>query len=124
MWTYQQATGRLLRDSELVGIGYSGHEEGRNAPDKQAVIGIGPIPRGTYEIGDPHDTSSHGPYVMRLTAADGNEMFGRDGFLIHGDSKLAPGTASHGCIILSRDVREQIGKSLPLNERTLEVVHG
>jgi hypothetical protein len=35
-------------------------------------------------------------------------MCGRDNFLIHGDSIAAPGTASHGCIILNRLARERI----------------
>ncbi len=35
-------------------------------------------------------------------------MFGRSGFLIHGDSVSHPGEASEGCIILDRNVRETI----------------
>lgn len=37
-----------------------------------------------------------------------NDMCGRGGFLIHGDSTADPGTASQGCIILNRSQREQI----------------
>jgi len=37
-----------------------------------------------------------------------NEMFGRGSFRIHGDSIKNPGTASHGCIIAPRSVREKI----------------
>jgi len=38
-------------------------------------------------------------------------MCGRSAFLIHGDSIAAPGTASHGCIILARPDRERIAES-------------
>jgi hypothetical protein len=48
-------------------------------------------------------------------------MFGRDGFLIHGDSVEHPGTASHGCIIMSRAIREAIAQS---DDHELNVVAG
>jgi hypothetical protein len=38
-------------------------------------------------------------------------MFGRSGFLIHGDNAEMNHTASDGCIILSHDIREQIDES-------------
>jgi hypothetical protein len=46
-------------------------------------------------------------------------MFGRTGFLIHGDAVHAPGTASEGCVILSRTTREQIWES---HDHVLQVV--
>lgn len=112
MWTFQQSSGRLFdKTYHPVGIGYSGHLEGLNNPDLQERQGIGPIPRGVYKIGEPHDTDSHGPYVMRLEPLPENEMFGRSGFLIHGDSRTAPGSASLGCIILNKVLRQQIWES-------------
>jgi hypothetical protein len=38
-------------------------------------------------------------------------MFGRTGFLIHGDSLQHPGRASNGCIILPRPIRDRIAAS-------------
>jgi hypothetical protein len=38
-------------------------------------------------------------------------MFGRDGFLIHGDNSAMNHTASEGCIILTRDIRQRISDS-------------
>ncbi len=111
MWTYTQVNGRLEKDGELIATGYSGFGAGKNNPAMQNVPNIGPIPLGEYEIGPPHDTVTHGPHVMALTPSAGTNTFGRDGFLIHGDSKVSPGTASHGCIILPRVVREQISVS-------------
>lgn len=77
---------------------------------------IGPLPRGLYSISDPYDTDTHGPFVLRLTPDLGNEMFGRAGFLMHGDNSTH--TASEGCIIQARAVREQVAKS---GDKKLEV---
>lgn len=41
----------------------------------------------------------------------GHAAHGRTLFRIHGDSRLSPGTASEGCIILPRHVRAQISAS-------------
>lgn len=111
MWTYQQSTGELRRDGVRVASGYSGHDVCRNNPCRQDVPMHGPIPRGKYSIGDLRDTELHGPYVMRLHADPANRMFGRDGFLIHGDSVGKPGAASEGCIVLARSIRLVIGTS-------------
>ena len=119
MWTYEQATGRMLQDGNRVAIGYSGAGDGKNNPAMQDVHNVGPIPVGNYEIGEPSDTKTHGPYVLHLTPDPANEMYGRSGFLIHGDSVVAPGTASEGCIILGRAIREKIWTS---EDHALEVV--
>jgi hypothetical protein len=110
-WQWKQADGLLVSDAgEYICAGYSGCAEGKNNPAMQTVANVGPIPCGLYDVGSPCDTEAHGPYVLPLTPHEGNEMFGRGGFLIHGDSKLRPGTASKGCIILARWARELIVK--------------
>lgn len=119
MWTWEQGTGRLLRDGDQVAVGYSGAGEGKNNPDMQSVHNVGPVPVGRYSIGGPHDTMTHGPYVLPLNPDPANEMFGRSGFLIHGDSVVHPGTASEGCIILGRSTRTEVWES---GDRDLEVV--
>ncbi len=104
------------------GRGYSGAKpSGYNNPDMQAVRFAGPIPRGTYKILPPVDTDAHGPYVMALMPDPETELFGRSGFLIHGDSIHAPGTASLGCVVLDRPTREKIWRS---DVHTLLVVRG
>lgn len=110
-WTYKQATGSLSHNGNYVATGYSGAGDGKNNPAMQDVRNVGPIPVGEYVIDDPCDTRTHGPYVLGLTPAAGNNMCGRSGFLIHGDSVVHPGTASQGCIIVPRLVREDIWKS-------------
>ena len=111
-YVYEQATGRMFARegglNDLLATGYSGAETdgGKNDPGKQCEHDIGPIPRGLYSIGDPFTGPS--PFSLRLTPDPGNDMCGRTGFLIHGDSIAAPGTASQGCIILGRPERERI----------------
>jgi len=127
MWTYVQRTGELLHDGTHEAFGYSGYDnpdtaqDGKNNPDLQSVREIGPIPVGSYVIQSPEDTVTHGPFVLPLVPNPDNQMFGRSCFLIHGDSVLKPGTASRGCIILAREIRNDI--SLSADSR-LEVVSG
>jgi hypothetical protein len=120
MWTYAQSTGALLQNGAQFATGYSGADDGRNNPEMQAIHNVGPIPQGAWTIvGPPTNTPDHGPYVLRLVPADGTKTFGRRGFLMHGDSIESPGCASHGCIIMPRNVREQVWNS---GDTELEVV--
>jgi len=127
MWTYIQRTGELLHNGEHVAVGYSGYDnpqtgqQGKNNPDLESVPEVGPIPVGQYSIGAPEDTVTHGPFVLPLTPDAANQMFGRDGFLIHGDSVVEPGTASRGCIIMARPVRDEVATS---GDAALEVISG
>lgn len=125
-WTYHQSTGRLEHDGRLVDTrGYSGHGSWKNVPQAQTRRNEGPIPRGSYTIGLPFNNPTRGghhgtgPYSIRLTPSPRNQMFGRSGFLIHGDSVRAPGTASDGCIILGVHTRHAIVAS---GDHALEVV--
>jgi hypothetical protein len=121
MWTYDQASGELTHDDAAVpvGTGYSGAGDCKNDPSQQCVPNEGPIPRGKYTICPPRDTTTHGPYVLALTPDPDNDMCGRAGFLMHGDKVGAPGTASQGCIIMPRPVRELVWAS---GDTTLTVV--
>jgi hypothetical protein len=121
MWTYTQATGWLSKGGKNLYRGYSGRDQGKNNPQMEDVRDTGPIPTGTYKIGFPMTTTTHGPYVLALTPDPKNIMFNRAGFLIHGDSIKEPGTASHGCIILPRSARELIYQS---GDHEIEVVSG
>lgn len=109
----------------MVSTGYSGNGRGKNNPSLQGVPGVGPIPAGRYKILAPYNSKNVGPYALPLDAVDakpGDDVHqgtGRSAFRIHGDSIKAPGTASRGCIILPRVVREKIWKS---GDRDLLVV--
>lgn len=114
-FTYEQATGRMFLSEggshDLFATGYSGSDQhgGKNNPHAQCEQDIGPLPRGSYTIGRP--VAGPSPFSLPLTPAPDNDMCGRSAFLIHGDAINAPGTASHGCIILARPARESIAAS-------------
>ena len=85
----------------------------------------GTLSRGRYRIGTPRTSQRTGPFVMDLFPMDvtpndtRHDATGRSAFQIHGDSVKAPGTASSGCIILPRTVREMIWRS---GDHVIEVV--
>lgn len=112
MWTYIQRTGKMLDQSgKVLAVGYSGKGLDKNNPLDEAVKGLGPIPVGIYNmVLPPVDTDTHGPCVIWLTPDPANDMLGRSGFGIHGDSFTHMGDASEGCIILSRSAREQMAQ--------------
>lgn len=117
-WQYRQHDGELSCDGEFEGTGYSGTDEGRNNPDMQNVIDIGPIPVGVYKIGPAYDEiGALGPCVMALEPLPDTETFGRSLFRIHGDN--VQHDASHGCIILGPAIRRKIAAS---PDRSLVVV--
>ena len=109
-WGYKQSSGQLSLKGKVEGDGYSGKGEGLNNPDKEDVRDVGPIPRGEWSIGDPYDDKKKGPIVLPLTPV-GHDAHKRTGFLIHGDNKEMNKSASNGCIILSKALREKIAKS-------------
>ncbi|MFX1676027.1 DUF2778 domain-containing protein [Paraburkholderia sp. A2WS-5] len=117
-WTYNQRTGELSRNGTLYGRGYSGHGIGRDNPTMERIANTGPIPAGTYSISAPFIHPHSGSYTMRLTPNNGTNTHGRSGLMIHGDSVARPGTASEGCVVLNRALRNQIWSS---GDHTLEV---
>lgn len=126
MWIWEQKHGVLRHDDDFVSFGYSGFGNGKNNPDMENLHDVGPIPKGRYTIetivdgnNNPIDYEHKKAPVFRLVPAESNEMFGRAGFLIHGDSISAPGTASHGCVIENHLIRMQILES---GDKELEVV--
>jgi type VI secretion system (T6SS) effector TldE1-like protein len=120
MWSYDSANGNLSQDGTFVGTGYSGFGDGVNNPEEEMDADIGPIPRGEYTI-DPFfdDPGGKGPIVAHLIPSSTTTIFNRSGFMIHGDNAAMNHTASHGCIILSRDLRQKIADS---GDTSLEVV--
>lgn len=109
MLTYVQKTGAILNaGGHLVAGGYAGRGSHKNDPDSDHLVNEGPLPKGFYELEAPVDTPTHGPCVIRLKPDPTNEMHGRAGFLIHGDSIASPGNASNGCIVAGRAVRRYL----------------
>jgi hypothetical protein len=121
MWTYKQSTGAVTRaDGVVIGDGYSGNGPGYNNPFSEAHVDVGPIPEGQWTIGAFFDDpGGKGPYVAHLMPCEGTETYRRSGFMIHGDNAAMNHTASEGCIILSRPLRQQIADS---GDSSLEVI--
>jgi RHS repeat-associated protein len=118
-WEYSQTSGDLLRvihgERTPAGRGYSGNGDGLNNPSMQGTANTGPIPQGDWIIGAQQDnTTGSGrsfPASMRLTPDEGTDTLGRSGFVIHGDNSRGDQSASQGCIILPRNIRDIIGGS-------------
>jgi hypothetical protein len=117
MWLYVQSTGDFFLGSRYVETGYSGAvPDGKNDPTKECIRNVGPIPRGYYTIG----AAVSSPTAVSLPLNADNPSYcspARSGFLIHGDNST--GTASQGCIILSRATRERVNNS---DDKRLRVV--
>lgn len=117
-WKFDQANGNLYRDNDFVANGYSGFPPYTNQPASENLKGEGVIPKGKYFIGAPYDSPNVGPFALALEALPEYNTFGRGDFRIHGDSRIHPGSASHGCLIFPRLIRQQIASS---GDTTLEV---
>jgi len=118
MWTWDQSAGLLTRAGKSW-RGYSGAGHGKNNPAMEAAVGVGPIPQGRWTIEGRDDSPNTGPCTLTLKPDLGTDTFGRSEFRIHGDNIAHPGTASHGCIILPRAVRDAIWAS---GDRALSVI--
>ena len=118
MWTWDQSAG-LMTHAGKSWRGYSGAGCGKNNPAMQGAVSLGPIPQGYWTVVARHDSRNTGPCTLILVPDAGVQTFGRSEFRIHGDSIAHPGTASHGCIILPRAVRDAIWAS---GDRALRVI--
>jgi len=109
-WEYSQSTGDLRFNGVKVYRGYAGKGTAKNQPIMEHLRNLGPIPKGRYETQAPRTSARMGPYVLPLVPI-GHNARGRTDFQIHGDSRSNPGSASNGCIIMPRSIRERIWKS-------------
>lgn len=120
MWTYDSTTGNVTNpDGTFLGTAYSGNGVGLNNPAMENIHNHGPIPRGQWTIGAFFDDPEKGPIVCHLSPAETTDTYGRSGFMIHGDNKALDNTASEGCIVAPRFVRDRISESA---DRVLQVV--
>jgi hypothetical protein len=125
-WRYSQSTG-LIEHSvdgilwQQVWKGYSGCGRGLNDPESQHLDSVGPIPCGKWTIGPPYDSKRVGPFALMLTPHPDTQTFGRADFRIHGDNRHMDKSASRGCIVAPREVREAIHES---SDTELIVVSG
>ena len=121
MFEYSQGSGKLSHNGHVLTTAYSGHGADVNVHDAQFIPGMGPIPVGSYTIGEEFVHPHAGPICMRLTANPGTDTHGRDGFMMHGDNSLANHSASEGCIIVCRPVRIIVAEAVSVGDNQLEV---
>ena len=121
-WIYHSDTAQLYAGNGILfGHCYSGNRAGLNNPAMESVHNVGPIPAGYYRVGtffddlepNPPDGLEHkGPHVCYLitVAADGCTQiappYDREGLMVHGDNKKANFSASKGCLIAARFIRD------------------
>ncbi len=105
-WTWDQSAGTLAWDGKVVAHGYAGKGTGKNNPAMDGVKKTGPIPRGVWRMTAMKASKNTGPGTIVLIPEPGTDTKGRSEFRVHGDNKT--GTASEGCIILPRSVRDLI----------------
>jgi RHS repeat-associated protein len=86
--------------------GYSGNGQGLNNPAAQNQPNVGPLPQGSYTVGG--TTNRRGPNTRPLIPDPSNNMYGRSGFLLHGDNAAMNNTASEGCIIIPPQCRTAV----------------
>lgn len=112
-WVYNVRTKTFTRNGEVrFKAKYAGAVGFKDNPDYECMKNKGPLPRGRYRIvGSPFKHEKAGIYTLRLEPDAHNKMCGRAGFLIHGDSRKDPGTASNGCIVLDFQFRTKIWDS-------------
>lgn len=110
-WEWDQSTGLLKHEGSIVAKGYSGANLAKNNPKMQDAVGLGPIPRGNWKISSLYNSPNTGPDTLVLVPLSGTDTCSRSDFRIHGDSIAHPGQASHGCIILPRNIRQEIWNS-------------
>lgn len=124
MIQFSITTGRLTRaDGTDIGPGYSGAPGYVDDAGDTNLQGKGPIPVGSWRIGQPINKlvpgDYLGPFCLPLTPMPGTETFGRSAFYIHGDNSKHDESASHGCIVAARTVREDVSAD---TDRLLVVV--
>lgn len=107
MWIYAIKQHAMLHGSLVRLDCYSGADQWKNDPLAVHLADRGPLPPGAYTLGSVEEKGPHGPLAIHLVPCPGTQLFGRSGFLWHGDSILHAGQASHGCIISPHDLREE-----------------
>lgn len=124
-WRWDQSAGELTQDGKFIGKGYSGRGRGLNNPALQGERALGPVPRGKWRLVSVADSPNTGRFTITLHAIDAtpdndtHDATGRGAFRIHGDNARGDQSASRGCIILPRVLRERMWNS---KDHILEVV--
>ena len=94
-----------------LGTAYAGNGACVNDASMTWVKEHGPLPVGRYFIGAPQDRpGSVGVFALPLEPDPANDMMGRGSFWIHGDNPAMDHSASDGCVVAARAIREICAK--------------
>lgn len=107
---FYRQQGTFYLEDQYLSTAYSGHGPGLNNPNFEEDHDVGPIPAGKWLVGVFFDHPHLGPFVAHLSPFAATKTYGRVGFLIHGDNTEMNHSASDGCIILERPVREKMSE--------------
>jgi len=91
--------------------GWAGRFSGKGNPKLESAHGIGPLPCAYYTLDSWEENHLKlGKMVAHLTPDPGSQMWGRDGFYIHGPSNDPSeyGNESMGCIVEPHPQRQAI----------------
>jgi hypothetical protein len=112
VWVYSIPTGVLYDpQGKVAGVGYAGAPGYINDPSDVSLKNKGPLPPGMYTITSWRRDPKMGPVCASLVPDPQNEMYGRSGFNLHGDSIEHPGCGSEGCIQQNFPVRVRVQAS-------------
>jgi len=131
-WIYSQSNGTLYYYNVQSGTvtyvanGYAGNGVGLNNPSYQYTYSTGPLPQGTYTIGNITSFTHNGHVVspaMYLQPSTNTYTNGRGGFFIH-PGNMQTRTSSQGCIALPRSNVNGVNNSIQNGSanNTLQVV--
>lgn len=87
---------------------YSGKGVDQNKTSSENLKMKGPIPRGWWDIKSGYAHPKLGNPTFNLDPHADTDTFDRDLFRLHADNLRGDNSASEGCIVCSRAVREQI----------------
>jgi len=96
-WVYKVSVHKFYLDgSYQFDAKYSGRPGFMNDSANDCVSGKGHLPQGTYTIWAAIYHYKTKAYTMRLTPCIENQKWGREGFMLHGNSEAHPCDASEG----------------------------
>lgn len=102
MWRYIQTSGDLFHEEELITTAFSGDGIGLNNPKLQHIRNVGPIPQGPFLICQERRYGA-----VRGFPLHSKHLLPRKGpFWIHAHGP------SHGCIIVTEEALDRIGRLL------------
>jgi len=124
MITYSQSLTKVWLNRLIIGSGYSGNGDALNNPALENMVGHGPIPRGMWEILSWSGETKHGTKGKQVAILKpiGHDAHNRSGFLWHGDTQEMNFSASDGCIVSARVLRDHLAAAWIIGARSLEVI--